>query len=100
MVATRYTVVLVRGSICTDDVGRTAILDSLRARTNTANVPVIDPYSDERRIESIDLLELITILKHDSGANPAVLKRLVGGSDQVVSLSDYTARRFGLSSVM
>ena len=100
MDSTRFTVVLTRGSICTDESGRKLILASLRAGQRIVSIPVIDPFSETKKNESLDLAELVTILKHDSGANPSALKQLFGGRDDVISLSDYIARRADLSSAV
>jgi hypothetical protein len=99
MSSARYTIVLTRGSVCTNESGRTAVLTAVRLKARDADVPIVDPYSGDQRTGTVDLLELITILEHDSGANPAVLKQLLGSPDDVISLSDYIARRSGLSSV-
>jgi len=74
MFGTPYTVVLTNGSVCTDERGRDAILHTLRIKESVASITVVDTLSGETKAASINLLELITILKHDSGANPAVLK--------------------------
>ena len=100
MGSTRYTVVLTRGSVCTNESGRKLILASLRVGKRNACIPVIDPFSETQKSEALDLLELVTILKHDSGANPTVLKQFLGSRDDVISLSDYIARRVGLSSAV
>jgi hypothetical protein len=94
----RYTVVLTRGSFCTNGEGRKAVLSSLRMKARNAVIPVLDMFSGLEKVETVDLLELVTILKHDSGANQAVLKQLLMSEDVVVPMSRYIARRSGLSS--
>jgi hypothetical protein len=94
----RYTIVLTRGSVCTNEDGRRALLSCLHSKVRSVTIRAIDPFGEDHRSVSIDLRELITILRHDSKANPAVLKALAN-DDVVVSISDYTARR-GLSSAI
>lgn len=100
MEAARYTIVLTCGSVCTNEEGRRAVIASLKEKTRDVNVPVVDPCTGALRVGAIDLLELVTILKHDSEANPAVLKQLLGPRDRVVSMADYMARRGTLSSAI
>lgn len=95
-----YTIVLTRGSFCTNENGRKVLLSALRGRSSKARISIIEPDTQATREIEIDLSQLITILKHDSGPNPAVLKRLFGERESVVSISNYIARRAGLSSVI
>lgn len=92
MEAAVYTLVLARSSLCTDAKGKDDVVAAIKRGERRVTITADNPFGGETQEIEVAIDALLTIIKHDVAANPAV-RRQIDAAYNIVSMNDYVARR-------